>query len=169
MHLLIIFFTLFVINMNPSTWPFFQGIKSRMINFFYSSILNITYNGKLILSFTLLVIGLWGIGIFIRVVLGSISLKSSGVEPDIKVVSKDNINGGAMDGGFIIGILERIFIISSILLNIPLVIGFILTVKSVARLKKFENDKFVEVFIIGSFISFVSSIVIGYMVKALIV
>lgn len=49
----------------------------------------------------------------------------------------------------------------------PLVIGFILTVKSVARLKKFDDDRFVEIFIIGSFISFISAIIIGYIIKSL--
>jgi len=34
-------------------------------------------------------------------------------------------------------------------------------------MKKFDDDKFVEIFIIGSFSSFIPAIIIGYIIKAL--
>jgi hypothetical protein len=70
----------------------------------------------------------------------------------------------ARNGGFSIGILERIFIILGILMNHPSVIPIVLTVKSIARYKKFSNDSFVEYYIIGTFFSFVVAIIGGLMI-----
>lgn len=74
----------------------------------------------------------------------------------------------------IIGILERLFIICAIVLGIAQntqmvqIIGFVLATKSVARFKEFDDRDFVEYFIIGSFISFTSAILIGVAIRALL-
>lgn len=61
-------------------------------------------------------------------------------------------------GGYIIGILERILVASAILIGHPQLIGYILTAKSIARLKKLKDDKFAEYFLIGNFLSFTFAI-----------
>lgn len=117
----------------------------------------------------LLFIALWGVGVLIKILFKGMDLKeyekAIKLKPELKAPYRDE---GADDGGFLIGILERMFIIASIIFNMPLVIGFVLTTKSIARLKKFDNDRFVEMFIIGSMISFISAIVIGYFIKLLV-
>lgn len=82
---------------------------------------------------------------------------------------EENIDEGAPNGGFIIGILERIFIVISIIIDYPMMIGFVLTVKSVARFKKLSNDSFAEYFIIGTFLSFIPAILVGLIIKWLII
>ena len=170
LHLLVIGLALYGINRTPLAASFSKTAYGELQRFIGGLLAGVTYNQKLVLALMLVVIGLWGIGVFIRIVLAGMSLLSrkgkdeTGGELKSDAPHKD---GGAIDGGFIIGILERFFIIISIVFNMQIVIGFILTVKSVARLKKFDDEAFVEIFIIGSFISFISAIIIGYAIKLL--
>jgi len=139
-----------------------------MIPFKISSIL--TYQQKILLALILLVVGLWGIGIFIRIFFNYLQFKpykkliNSGFQ-----ISHIKNEAGAQDGGLYIGIFERLLIICSIVFLKPEIIGFVLTTKSIARFKKFDDDAFVEKFIIGSFISFISAILIGILIKSLII
>ena len=48
-----------------------------------------------------------------------------------------------------------------------MMIGFILTIKSVVRFKKLSNDSFAEYFIIGTFLSFIPAILCGVIIKSL--
>ncbi len=160
-HLIGIFLVFFTINRISSGWSFGEMFESIFLTY-------PTYGQRLLLSAVLLTAGLWGTGIFIKIVLGRMGLlpykRAINLKIELVNSSKDR---GAVDGGFLIGILERLFIIISIVLNMQLVIGFILTVKSVARLKKFDDERFVEIFIIGSFISFISAIAAGYLISLL--
>lgn len=167
-HLAIITFVFFLIDKNPPVSSLIKNQIDEIVAIFSQSVYGVTFNQKLILVFILLLIGLWGVGVFIRIYFNGIKLKeyAGAINQKIELVMY-NKKDGADDGGYIIGILERFFIIISIVLNMPLVIGFILTAKSVARLKKFDDDRFVEIFIIGSFISFISAIIIGYIIKSL--
>lgn len=74
---------------------------------------------------------------------------------------------GAEKGGFIIGLLERLFILIAFSINAPSMIGFVLTAKSLARFKKLDNSTFAEYFIIGTFISFIFAIVGGILIRSL--
>ncbi|WP_157949918.1 DUF3307 domain-containing protein [Vallitalea okinawensis] len=74
----------------------------------------------------------------------------------------------AKNGGFWIGILERLFIITVVLLNQPMMIGFVLTAKSIARFKKLDDERFAEYYIIGTLISFMVAIISGYAVLKLL-
>ncbi len=76
-------------------------------------------------------------------------------------------NLGARNGGFIIGILERTFILIVMAIGQPSMIGFALTAKSIARFKKLDDSSFAEYFIIGTFISFIFAIVGGIIIKTL--
>ncbi|WP_279233002.1 DUF3307 domain-containing protein [Fonticella tunisiensis] len=130
---------------------------------------NMEYMDRLLVSGILIIAALWGTGIFIRIFFDHIKLKpyKRAINMNIKIREDLKETDGAPDGGFIIGILERLFIICSILLDLPQVIGFVLATKSIARFKRFDDDEFVELFIIGSFISFISAIIVGVIVKGL--
>ncbi len=166
-HILLIMAVLICFNGKVLVSPSIENSLAQLVSSFNRSASAVTFNDKIVLSFVLSVIGLWGVGVFIRLIFSGMNSKRglAAPEPELKLSNK---NEGASDGGFTIGLLERIFIILSILMDMPLVIGFILTVKSVARLKKFDDDRFVEMFIIGSFISFISAISVGYLIKALL-
>ena len=71
-------------------------------------------------------------------------------------------------GGFTIGVLERSIIILALLLRQEGLIGFLLAVKSIARFKKFNDDCFIEYFIIGSSLSLLAAIVAGWVIRGLL-
>ena len=72
---------------------------------------------------------------------------------------------GMVRGGYLIGILERCFILCAMVIDIPSLIGFMLSVKTIARLKKLSKDKFAEYFLIGNLLSFLSAILGGIVLK----
>lgn len=127
-----------------------------------------TYNQKLLLCIALLITGLWGVGVFIRKFVEGMKLKTIKKGPSSDVII---LEGGkeqsVRDGGFLIGILERFVIICAVVTNMTSIIGFLITAKSIARFKKFDDDSFVEYFIIGSFMSIISAIIIGLMIRQL--
>lgn len=131
----------------------------------------LTYSMKVFLAVILILVDLWGVGVFIRLFFNYLKYKSpeakykKNIESGIIIIPQQN--GGTRDGGFLIGILERLFIITSIVLLKPEFIGFVLTAKSIARFKKFDDDSFVEIFIIGTFISFITAIFTGIIIKKL--
>ena len=86
----------------------------------------------------------------------------------INAISDSTASNGAKNGGFIIGILERILIFISMLIDYYSIIGFILTAKSIARFNKLSDQRFAEYFIIGNLISFTSAIIGGVFVKFII-
>lgn len=135
---------------------------------FTTDISALSFNSKLTLTIFLIITGTWGVGIFIRTFFNWLKYKNfkNAVNLNIELWHKNLING-TEDGGFIIGLLERLFIICSIVLKVPEVIGFVLATKSIARFKKFDDDSFVETFIIGSFLSFICAIVIGVIIKSI--
>jgi hypothetical protein len=160
-----------------------KKLNIEIFNNFFHSFLSgftgqLTYENKLLIGIILIVIGLWGVGIFIGLFIDSIIKKNSEMlkkenskqenskqEPDSK--EDLNKNSSTIKAGFIIGIMERFFIICAVILGMSQVVGFVLATKSVARLSKFNNDNFVEIFIIGNFISFTSAIIIGVILKNL--
>lgn len=167
-HLFCIFLSFTMLSAAPAGLPPLVTMKDNLLVIAGISFDSVTYAQKLILALALLAAGLWGVGAFIRLVLNKMVLMpyKDAINLKLELINL-NKNEGAADGGYIIGILERFFIIVSMVFDMPLVIGFILTVKSVARLKKFDDERFAEIFIIGSFISFISAIVTGYCIKAL--
>ncbi|MGG7163201.1 DUF3307 domain-containing protein [Clostridium ihumii] len=125
-------------------------------------------NNKVLLSILIVLICTSFTGIFIKMFISSLNTKR------YKFLYKNNIyipntnnNNGAEHGGFIIGILERIFIIIIIFIDQPSLIGFVLATKSIARFKKLENESFAEYFIIGTFISFITALIGGLIIRKL--
>ncbi|MBU5317608.1 DUF3307 domain-containing protein [Clostridium bornimense] len=105
-------------------------------------------------------------GIFIKILIKYISKRDKFFNDEV-IINNRIKNSGAKNGGFIIGILERTFILVIMILNQPSIIGFVLAVKSVARFKKLEDENFAEYFIIGTFISFIIAIIGGRIIYLL--
>lgn len=70
--------------------------------------------------------------------------------------------------GRLIGNLERILILSFVLLNQFAAIGFLLTAKSVLRFKETEASKMSEYVLLGTLISFSIAIIIGLTINGLL-
>ena len=67
----------------------------------------------------------------------------------------------ATRNGELIGKLERVLVVMLILFNQFGGIGFVLTAKSLARFKMFEDKEFAERYLIGTLASFGYAIVVG--------
>jgi len=147
--------------------PGFITLIVNMENDFISSFL-FAPNQKILLGIMLMIIGLWGVGVFINLFVGRMKIGHKKA-PNVQIVFSNSQDGdnSVPKGGFLIGVLERLIIILAVAFNMISVIGFLITVKSIARFKKFDDDKFVEYFIIGSFISIVCAIVIGIIIRQL--
>ncbi|WP_242954469.1 hypothetical protein [Clostridium oryzae] len=150
-----------------------------MITLFNQYPKSITILQKQLIALIVFFVATWCTGIFIKLFIkkldssqihicnSNIKKAQSGVIINesgnvIKTISQE-----AKNGGFIIGILERIFIIVSILMNYSVVIGFVLTAKSFARLSKLSDESFAEYFIIGNLMSFISAILGGILLKSM--
>ncbi|SHJ28820.1 Protein of unknown function [Clostridium cavendishii DSM 21758] len=168
LHLLVIIFVTLKTNLN------------KLGNIYGYKLLdypkNIDFLEKVLLTLSIFFIVTWVTGIFIKIFIKNLDLSKKQVY--INENNKNSIinkNGEiiayflseAKNGGFTIGILERIFILISIIINYPSMIGFVLTAKSLARLKKLSEDNFAEYFIIGTLISFISAIIGGVIIRSL--
>lgn len=112
----------------------------------------------------------WGTGIFIRKYIQAMNFKIYRKLIDkefIIIKNSKEVDIGSPNGGFIIGILERTFILLVMAIGQPQMVGFVLTAKSIARFKKMDDSSFAEYFIIGTFISFILAIVGGIIIKTL--
>ena len=118
---------------------------------------------KIFIALIMFTIGTFVAGIFLKIFIEHFFPKSSCVD-DFNIFKESS---GAKDGGHIIGILERIFIMISIALGRPEMTGFVLTAKSIARFKKLDDANFAEIFIIGTFISFIIAIICGVVILKL--
>lgn len=107
----------------------------------------------------ILIANIWLAPRFIRAILNDLTYKTTYIKvKEGCAIQKRVENGGAYHAGTLIGILERLVVIAAVLLsggngiNISF-IGYILGTKSLARFKKFENQEFVEYFIVGTLTS----------------
>lgn len=87
------------------------------------------------------------------------------VKKTIKYFPTDGLPQGFKSAGVIIGHLERILIYLLLILELPTLIGFLLTMKAVYRFGDIQGDndtkmKISEYFIIGTLVSLLWSIVI---------
>lgn len=67
------------------------------------------------------------------------------------------------DAGRLIGILERYLILVLIVIEAPTAIALVLAVKSISRLKEFEDRTFVEYFLVGSLVSLLAGMALGFL------
>ncbi|HZK35203.1 MAG TPA: DUF3307 domain-containing protein, partial [Bacillota bacterium] len=146
----------------------------QLIHGYYSWQFIISGN-RIVLLAIMLLLGIPVAGSFIRMFIGWLKYRPSNEKPskdieDTRAKVNDKQGRGdrgsrVFDGGFIIGILERTIIIFSIAVHMEAIVGFLIAVKSIARFKKFEDDVFVEYFIIGSFLSLLIAVVIGFLIR----
>lgn len=73
--------------------------------------------------------------------------------------------GGLPRAGAIIGILERIFVLTLVLIDQYASIALIFTAKSIARFEELKRREFAEYYLIGSLSSILFSMLIGILTK----
>src|SRR5262249_375381 len=88
----------------------------------------------------------FGGGYFIRFLTRSLA---EGIPNQAPEISSERLQ----NAGLYIGWLERFLVLSALLLQSPLMIGLILTAKSIARYPEFKSERFVEYFLIGTLLS----------------
>lgn len=167
-HIAILFMLSAQVSHNIQITPMMISAKAWLEWQIAACAASITYNRKLILFFILWVIGLPGAGIFIRIFIQGVKYKpyKKAINKKIIVLNESDENG-IQDGGFIIGILERVVIIFAVATDMTNIIGFLIAAKSIARFKKFDDDSFVEYFIIGSFLSIFIAVIVGLAIRQL--
>lgn len=102
--------------------------------------------------------------IVLRYILKVMGLESIGNQEDKVKVSEEEYSMGRL-----IGLLERIFIFIFVLLNQYSAIGFILAAKGVTRFNNFKDDRpFAEYVLIGTLLSTLLALMIGWGVKLVI-
>lgn len=113
--------------------------------------------------------GTWGAGAGIRLYfLGKYEEKEDNPAAGEPAARPIPGRTGVPEGGFTIGVLERMIVILALLLRLEALIGLPLAVKSIARFKKFDDDRFIEYFIIGSCLSLLAAILAGLLIKRLL-
>lgn len=169
LHYISIFLIAYNTGLNSIMVDNIGVIPEQIYEFIGSS----TYFQKILITGCLLVAGLWGAGIFINIFINYLELnfnnKDEDKDKEIKVsdTEKKDDKKYNKELGLIIGIVERLFIICVIVFKMPSLIAFGMGLKSVARFKEFDKDWFVQIFILGSFLSFISAIIVGIAIREL--
>ncbi|OQX76647.1 MAG: hypothetical protein B6D61_08460 [Bacteroidetes bacterium 4484_249] len=135
LHLLIIVFVVFLFNKYFEIRPFF----------------NTTFNFKYLLIFTSYLICTKPANIFIKEVFNAFQIS----------FSKDN---DLPNAGKLIGITERLLVLTFILLNQFEAVGFLIAAKSILRFKNDDVQK-TEYVLIGTMLSFGIAIALGVIVN----
>jgi hypothetical protein len=115
-------------------------------------------------SAILLVIG----GLLVTVFVGSVFVEETIGRVKGLPASSAEAEGtkGAPAGGKIIGVLERTLVYSAVLLGHPEAVALVVAVKSVVRYPDFAKERsFAEYFLIGSLLSLIFALAIGYLVS----
>ncbi|MDD3224690.1 MAG: DUF3307 domain-containing protein [Clostridium sp.] len=144
---------------------YYGGIVGNINRYPY----NINIFDRILILINIFFICTFEVGIFIKKFIAHINLNKyrNLIDNNFVILNKDEEKRGIDNGGFIIGILERMFIILVISFREPLMIGFVLTAKSIARFKKLDDESFAEYFLIGTFISFIIAIIGGVLINTL--
>jgi len=75
---------------------------------------------------------------------------------------------GIEGAGSIIGILERILVLTFVLTNQYTAITIIFAAKSIARFNELDNRETAEYYLIGSFLSITIALVVGIIIKIIL-
>jgi nitrate reductase NapE component len=124
-----------------------------------------SYTHPLFLKILLVSTGFIGVTKFSGILMDKFTRQLTAKNQDLeKALENDLISGGKY-----IGVLERLIIYVLILVNQPLGVGFLLTIKSWLRLKSGSNiDKRIEYILIGTLFSFFLAVIFGIMVRMLL-
>lgn len=145
-----------LLNLNSSEWPYhlLQFINRVILPGSELTVQGFT-NIQILLFGLLMVIN--EMNILLRYLLQSIDLKS--------LTSNEQFDEGEYNTGRLIGMLERIFVFLFVLFSQYTAIGFILAAKGVARFPDFKSRTFAEYVLIGTLLSTLLALGIGYFVK----
>ncbi len=120
-------------------------------------------DGQAVALLVLMFVLIWDVASsFIRRLFSLVPM-SSEVSAHDKYVISESTRSGEM-----IGKLERLVVVLLILFNQFAAIGFVLTAKSLARFKMFEDRDFAERYLIGTLSSFIYAIVVGFIGRCLL-
>lgn len=155
----IIFLACFFVPISPVP-------DSSIFKQIYIFIGSCTYSQKLLIACVLMIAGLWGTGIFANILIQYLEWNFKRKDNNGTIIKEDE-GSYNKELGFIIGILERLFIIFVIIFKMPSWIAFAEGLKAIARFKEFDKGWFVQIFIIGSFFSLVIAIVVGIAISGL--
>jgi hypothetical protein len=89
-----------------------------------------------------------------------------------KIFAGENNNIDEIKTGRIIGYLERIIILVLFLSDLPAVVGFLITAKSILRYAEIKNEKdkvMVEYVLIGTLLSFTIGISIAFITSKILI
>ena len=75
---------------------------------------------------------------------------------------------GLENAGAVIGVIERIFVLTLVLIEQYVPIGLIITAKSIVRFPELKHRKFAEYYLIGTLSSVLFALVTGILAKSLL-
>jgi len=133
----------------------------KIPNWFLGCIADWSWENRVLLGCSAIVMATFFVGTFIKIYMNYLDLRN----PSTPEIKEPEVDGEIRRGGYLIGILERSFIISAMMMDLPQLIGFMLGVKTIVRLKKMSKDKFAEYFLIGNLLSFLCAILGGIALK----
>lgn len=106
---------------------------------------------------TIYVAVIFGGGYLIRILTRSFAVPGS-----------DETPAQLANAGLYVGWIERFLVITSILMQSPVLVGLILTGKSIARFPEFKEARFAEYFLIGTLLSISLSVLGGVLLLELL-
>ncbi|RLD16910.1 MAG: hypothetical protein DRI36_04975 [Caldiserica bacterium] len=77
-------------------------------------------------------------------------------------------DSGIKKAGMIIGFLERFLVLTFVLLDRYLAIGFLFTAKSIARFEELKNRDFAEYYLIGTLSSISFAVFCGLVLRSVL-
>jgi hypothetical protein len=106
----------------------------------------------------------------IAIYLGSYLLAASGLHFIVTLILRQYRmpDGGLKRAGTLIGILERIFVLTLVLIGEYSSIALIFTAKSIARFEELKDRKFAEYYLIGSLASILCVMLVGILTRRLL-
>lgn len=99
----------------------------------------------------------FGGGYFIRYLTRGFAIQSSAGDPS-----------RLQNAGLYVGWIERFLIVTAVAMQSPVLVGLILTGKSIARFPEFKEARFAEYFLIGTMLSIAISLIGGILLSYLI-
>jgi hypothetical protein len=180
-----------VLNMLGLISYTFNQFKVNLLDFLFG---NIAFSdpGKLLMLLIILIIATQGVGYFLGTVLRDLSSNPSlekgtynitNEKTEIKTTFNEKgekaneittfkteqfLKDSPQKIGRYIGMIERILIMIFIVQGTPHGLTFLIAVKSLTRFKQFENKRFAEYYLIGSLLSALIAVVLGYTVVRVI-
>jgi len=142
----------------------FTFVESNyLINIMISQLnieLNIVFINKLLTGIVILLYLSFGGAIFIRLFIDVIYRK---VPNYMSIIATDDLKQNdpikEVKVGKFVGILERIILFILLIKGDFSVVGFIIAAKSLTRFKQLENKNFAEYYLIGTFMSFLLTLI----------